>query len=322
MAGRAATDGDADPTAGARSDGAPPDLGTTAAAATPHRGTTAHRAALLDIAATVLPDTDLSGATVSAGEFHDVVLLPGTAVVKVARGAAATHLRRRTDLLTRLDGLGLPFAVPRPLGAVVEGAGRAAVALSWVAGRSAADDGAALPPARLAQLLRGLADVPLHAVADVLDEPHAYAGRSRWPSLMAQAVELLPAAVRRTARRRLDAALALPPVAPGLVHGDLAGANLRLSDDGRVTGILDWDLAQPADPAVDAACLAWFGWDVVDAAVDAETARRARVWSGVFPIEQVAAALDNGESDAVVDRAVRRAADWIVRQDAGPDRPA
>ncbi|QMU78242.1 hypothetical protein GXW83_23610 [Streptacidiphilus sp. PB12-B1b] len=33
-------------------------------------------------------------------------------------------------------------------------------------------------------------------------------------------------------------------------------------------GVLDWDLAQPHDPAVDAAALAWHGWDKVAAAVE------------------------------------------------------
>ncbi|MBC7290698.1 MAG: phosphotransferase [Actinotalea sp.] len=163
--------------------------------------------------------------------------------------------------------------------------------------------------------------MPLDAVADLLDEPHAYAGRSRWPELMADAVRLLPTSVRDAAHRRLDAALALPPVPPSLVHGDLAGANVLLGDDGRVVGVLDWDLAQPADPAVDAACLAWFGWAVVEAAIDPGTARRARVWHRVFPIEQVAAALDNGEDGPAVEAAVRRASAWLVRQE-GAGRPS
>lgn len=270
---------------------------------------------VLRLAAAAAPGLDLGAATVVAGEFHDVVLVPDVAVVKVARGAAARHLRRRAALLRRLGGLGLPFAVPRPVGDVVTVDDRAAVALAWVTGRPAT--AGALAPGDVAALLDALARVPLDAVADLLDEPHAYAGRSRWPELMAEAVGLLPTSVRDVARRRLDAALALPPAAPSLVHGDLAGANVLLDDAGGVVGVLDWDLAQPSDPAVDAACLAWFGWGMVDAAVDDGTARRARVWHGVFPIEQVAAALDNGEEDRVVAEVAHRAARWIARQDAG-----
>lgn len=41
-------------------------------------------------------------------------------------------------------------------------------------------------------------------------------------------------------------------VEPGLVHGDLAGTNLLWRADGTVSRVLDWDLAQAFDPAVDA----------------------------------------------------------------------
>ena len=65
---------------------------------------------------------------------------------------------------------------------------------------------------------------------------------------------------------------------PRLVHGDLGGDNLRWTPDGAVGGVIDWDLAQPFDPAVDAACLAsWYGWDNLSHAVDAETFQPAPI---------------------------------------------
>nr|WP_297427720.1 phosphotransferase [uncultured Actinotalea sp.] len=211
---------------------------------------------VLDLASAAAPGLDLARATVVAGEFHDVVLVPGVTAVKVARGAAAQHLGRRAALLSRLAGLGLPFAVPRPLGEVVT----------------------------------------------------ARAHGRRGPT----------APGRRQGRRPPTAGggPGPPPVPPSLVHGDLAGANVLLGGDGRVVGVLDWDLAQPFDPAVDAACLAWFGWPVVGAAVHPDALRRARVWHGVFPVEQVAAALDNSEDRRTVDGAVRRATAWIARQES------
>ena len=54
-------------------------------------------------------------------------------------------------------------------------------------------------------------------------------------------------------------ARALPPVEPGVVHGDLAGTNVPWRTDGTVYGVLDWDHAQAFDPAVDVGCLSWFG---------------------------------------------------------------
>jgi hypothetical protein len=75
--------------------------------------------------------------------------------------------------------------------------------------------------------------------------------------------------------------------------------------------VLDWDLAQPFDHAVDAACMAWHGWENVRAAVDAETYRRAGVWYLTFGIEQVAAALLAGEPPESLDRRGERAAAWL-----------
>ncbi|KJK56656.1 hypothetical protein [Saccharothrix sp. ST-888] len=89
---------------------------------------------LLAVAASVLPGEDMDGATLARGGSHEVVLLPGRAAVRVARSpTAAAALPRRTELLRRLAGLGLPFTVPVPLSDVTEVAGRTAVALSCAA---------------------------------------------------------------------------------------------------------------------------------------------------------------------------------------------
>ncbi|MFP5334289.1 MAG: phosphotransferase family protein [Actinomycetes bacterium] len=260
----------------------------------------------IELAARVLPGADLSAAVVVQGEFHDVVVMRGEAVVKVARGDAAGHLERRARLHAALADVGLPFEVPQPLTPVRTYGDRAAVALSWV-------DGDPAPPGHgdageLRRLLGALASVDLAPLAGLLDVPFAYAGRERWQQVMVdEVVPRMPEHVRDDAARRVAAALALPPVPPSLVHGDLAGDNV-LWRDGRVVGVLDWDLAQPFDPAVDAACLAWFGWDAVRAAVDEATYDRACTWFGTFPLEHVAAALTAGMPEAVVEARVARAA--------------
>ncbi|GLX00768.1 hypothetical protein [Microtetraspora sp. NBRC 16547] len=73
------------------------------------------------------------------------------------------------------------------------------------------------------------------------------------------------------------------------------------------------DLAQPFDPAVDAACLAWHGWDKVAAAVDRRTLHRAWTWYLTFGLEQVSFALLNGEPDHVVAQRCAAAAAWLDR---------
>nr|WP_255480622.1 aminoglycoside phosphotransferase family protein [Quadrisphaera sp. RL12-1S] len=240
--------------------------------------------------------------------------MPGRAAVKVARGLAAQHLERRTALLHALSGAGLPFGVPRPLSEVVRtGPATAAVALSWVPGDVApAGSGGPARVEQLQRLLRALAEVdvsPAGPVGRHLDVPHAYAGRERWAERMEQVVALLPEDLRADGAARLRAARDLPPVAPGLVHGDLAGHNLRWRADGTLAGVIDWDLAAAWDPAVDVGCLVWFGWDTVDAVCTSlggawpAAAARARTWCATFRLEGVAALLDDdAPADVVAER--------------------
>jgi aminoglycoside phosphotransferase (APT) family kinase protein len=273
---------------------------------------------LLEIAAALLPGTSLDGAKLASGQFHDVVLLPGVAAVRVARREiAAADLPRRTDLLSRLAVMDLPFEVPTPLGPVATVNNRVAVAVSWLEG-TAHPEGSG-EAARLRAVLDALASVDVTTLKDVLDEPHAYAGRSRWAELLAEEViPRLPVHLRPEAQSRIQAALELEEVPASLVHGDLAGENMHWSPDGKLIGVLDWDLAQPFDPAVDAACLAWHGWDAVRSAVNVETFRRARVWAATFGIEQVSSAIVNGEPPEIVDRYVERTARWLEAEAGKP----
>lgn len=232
------------------------------------------------IAAEILGGVSVRDPRVVSGQFHDVVLVPGDAAVRIARHpGAASELARSAALLHRLVDMDLPFEVPRPLGPVREVDGRAVLAVSWVEGspspRGVGD------PVELRGLLAALAAVNLSAVEDLLARPHAYAGGDEWYRLMIEEVlPRLPPRWSSEAHRRIEEAAALPEVSPSLVHGDLAGDNMRWDDAGRLVGVLDWDLASAWDPAVDVACLSWHGWetvhgeppDVVDQYVDSTVA--------------------------------------------------
>lgn len=269
---------------------------------------------LLAVAEELLPGAALDTARLARGQFHDVVLLPEAAAVRVARTeAAAACLPRRTRLLSRLQEHDLPFLVPAPVTGVRRVAGRTAVAVSWVPG-AAAPAGTGDPEA-LRGVLDALATVPVHDLEDVLDVPHAYAGRERWEELLrTEVLGLLPVDVHAEVLRRVDAAGGLPDVPHSLVHGDLAGHNMHW-DRGRLVGVLDWDLASAFDPAVDAACLAWHGWEAVARAVDADTLGRARTWFDTFVVEQVASALAHDAGADELDACVRKATDSL-RADA------
>ena len=257
------------------------------------------------VAEAALPGLRLDDARTDRGGSHDVVLLPGVAVVRVARTPTAeAELVRNVELLRRLSALDLPFAVPEPLSGIVTADGRSGVALSWLDGEPAAR-GEGGDPEQLAALLGALRAIDLRGLDGLLGVPHQYAGGERWSQLLLEeVVPRLPGEWRDEARRRVVAALELDPVEPSLVHGDLAGANVHWAPDGRLLGILDWDLAQPFDPALDAACLAWHGWDRVREAVDEPTLRRAWTWYLTFALEVLAHALVNGETGETLDRRV------------------
>lgn len=266
---------------------------------------------LARLACELLPGADRAELELfSDGRFHEVVLAPGVGAVRVAREAGqADQLRRVAALCRRLDAGQLPFAVPTPLGPVAEHDGRAALATAWIPGEPAPRGSPRVDGARF--LLEALADVDVGGLADVLAPPHAYAGGERWHALLVdEVVPRLPGRLRGEARSRIDAVVAMDPPTPGLVHGDLAGDNVRW-DGQKVIGVLDWDLAAAWDPAVDAACLAWHGWDTVRQVTDRGTYQRAVTWYRVFGLEQVAADLLAETLAETLDQTVTRAAEWL-----------
>ncbi|MEU6343733.1 phosphotransferase [Streptomyces sp. NPDC046977] len=267
---------------------------------------------LLAIVDALLPGAPLDRARLAAdGNIHHVVLLPGIAAVRISkRPSGAEALPRRTELLRAVGAAGLPFAVPEPLTPVTDFDGRAAVAVSWI-------DGTALPegegdPAQIGELLRALRDVPLTAeLRRALSPARPPAPAGGWAGVLAEdVIPRLPARWRDEGRRRLDDALALEPVPDALVHGDLGGSNIHWNPHGTLVGVLDWDLALPFDPAVDAACMAWHGWDTVRDAVDHDTYRRARVWDATFGIEHLIAVLP-GTPLSNVDSYVDHIVPWL-----------
>ncbi|MBW0101629.1 aminoglycoside phosphotransferase family protein [Pseudonocardia sp. KRD291] len=272
----------------------------------------------IGIARTLLPGMSVADAKVIPSGSHDVVLLPGRAAVRIARSKPAVEsLPRRTALLTDLQTVGLPFSTPVPLTPVVSEPGWTAVAVSWIPGSYLPPD--AGDPAALRQVLDALSRVDLAPLADHLDVPHAYAGRERWEELMFnEAVPRLPPELRASGRRRVHEVLALDPEPPRLVHGDLTGENMHWSVDGQLLGVLDWDLASPADPAIDAACLAhWHGWSTIKRAVEETTYTRARTWYGTLSIEQIVKALLDGVTGAALAECVASVARWMVSDGLG-----
>jgi aminoglycoside phosphotransferase (APT) family kinase protein len=215
-------------------------------------------------------------------------------------------MRKRRHLLIRLEEQGLPFAIPGPLSEVIESGGMCAMAMRWIPG-SPHPKGTGNPSV-LAGILGSLRAVDTEELVDLVEPEHAYAGGRDWERLMLDAVAELPEDVRSEARHRIAAAAALPPVKPSFIHGDLGGNNMFWNSQGDLVGVIDWDWASIWDPAIDAACLSWHGWDTMRGAVDAQTYHRAQIWYRTFPIEQLVGARlrPPGHPDIV-----NRAAAWI-----------
>ena len=270
-----------------------------------------------------------AGQVEESGQFHRVLVLPEVAVLRMTRlaeaGAApgtswdpqdspAFHLPRRMRLLEALAERDLPFAVPAPLSEV------------W---QTEAGEGAPLAAAVLQPYLPGQPHPPhegdaavLRGIVEALDSVDvtaedvaaglgtAWAFRGPWTdarieallrlpeALPAEHASALPADWEQAVERIATTARAWfssPAVAPRLVHGDLAGHNMRwrpVPGPGAevtwtLTGVLDWDLAHAGDPARNVADLAiWHGHDLIDAiARDADEADRARVWLGNAALE-------------------------------------
>jgi aminoglycoside phosphotransferase (APT) family kinase protein len=268
---------------------------------------------LLDVVEALVPDAPLGSARLAEhGNMHHVVLLPGLAAVRISRRPdAAAQLPRRVEILRAVAAAGLPFAVPEPLTAVTVFGERAAVAVSWI-------DGESLPegvgdPAAFGLLLEALRGVEVSPELEaVLHEPRQHADGLGWADILTdEVVPRLPKTWRDGVRRRLDTLLALQDVPPRLVHGDLGGSNVHFGADGKLTGVLDWDLAIRSDPAIDAALVAtWHGWDVLRAAADEETYRRARAWNDPVGVEHLHAVF-SGTTLSNVDGFVTAVAAWL-----------
>ncbi|MDO5634002.1 MAG: aminoglycoside phosphotransferase family protein [Micrococcus sp.] len=266
-----------------------------------------------------------------SGQFHRVLILDDVAVLRMTRaaeagaatgtgfapgGSPAEHLPRRMAFLDALAASPLGIAVPAPLSRVwsVHDDGvpvRAAVLQPYLPGQPHPPHEG--DPAVLRAIIEDLdrVDVSDPAIAEHLGEPFAFRGpwtphrvaavarlgevltteeRALLPADWPATVEAITAAVTRWHDD--------PPVRPQLVHGDLAGHNMRWSPrpgaapdevHWELHGILDWDLAHAGDPARNVAYLGvWHGPQRIEAVARNEAeAARAHVWLGAAALDSL-----------------------------------
>ncbi|MGB6456740.1 MAG: aminoglycoside phosphotransferase family protein [Streptosporangiaceae bacterium] len=218
-----------------------------------------------------------STATLTWGQFHDVVLAGDVAYRFPRDEESRRRLPDRVALLTALDRCQLPVTIPDPLdtGHVDRPVGDCYLAVRRLRGEPPAPGPGvaerALPTlvsqfAGMLDELTALGQVPAVRRAVPRAESDHWA---QWCEQVRRVLfPLMSASGRRRAEAELAAVMTVAAVGDALVHGDLGGSNLLLAtrDAGAVvTGVLDWDEASIGNQACDLASLAvTFGWPVAD----------------------------------------------------------
>lgn len=264
----------------------------------------------LQLARRLFPHRSTETARVEeGGQFHRVLLLPPTAVIRMARDApASAQLPRSVALHNALADL-LPVPVPRQLTELVEHQGQAAVGMSYIPG--AAHPPHSGDPKVLRDIVKMLAEVPVEPLRPLLAEPFAF--RGPWTQArIAASYQALPEDLRAPARALWEQLPRLAQVPVGLVHGDLAGHNVHWLH-GRLSGILDWDLAAAWDPALNTAYLClWHGQELIEqVAPDADQAHRARIWLGLMSLERFSDTISRTD-EPKLDKLLRKIAPRIL----------
>uniref|UniRef100_UPI0028BDF9CD phosphotransferase n=1 Tax=Citricoccus sp. TaxID=1978372 RepID=UPI0028BDF9CD len=200
-----------------------------------------------------------AGVIDEGGQFHRVLVLPGVGAVRMTRTReAAAHLSGRMAALQTLSTTAVfPFAVPLPLTEVVgeaDGlpAGMAAVVQRYLPGEAHPPHTGDVPVLR--DLCRTLAGIDTTSLTPHLGPPFAY--RGPWTAEKVAAVQAVPSLLAAShgpglwtdgspegpgdavsVGRWAETVATLtathtawtedPVVPPSLVHGDLAGHNMR-----------------------------------------------------------------------------------------------
>lgn len=167
----------------------------------------------------------------------------------------------------------------------------------------------------LARLLTTLQRVDLGPLRPLLAPPLQFCGGATWYRVQLELViPRLRSDDRDRARRAVDALHDLAAEETDVLsHGDLGGANL-LWNDGRISGVIDWDLASASDRSTDIATLAlWFGDQTMRAVATERDLERARIRQRTFALQQVAFSLLAQRPAQEIDEMVARVEPWMTR---------
>ncbi|MGO2051872.1 MAG: aminoglycoside phosphotransferase family protein [Glutamicibacter sp.] len=247
---------------------------------------------------------------VEEGSAHIVVLLEQQAAVRIARDKfTGDQMRRRQELVDSIPrdiGLSLPWS----MGPVIEAEGLSAVATEFIPGRPCpAGEGAPSELRRLLDLVTSIDPVPLRGL---LGDPLSFCGGADWYRV--QIDEVLPKLdpqVRELARGAVEALADLGVEDRVFSHGDLGGHNV-FWDQGRVVGVLDWDLSSESDRSTDLASMCvWHGWEKLSKICSADQVQRALIRRNTFRLQQVGFLIVSQRPEPEILAATDNASRWL-----------
>lgn len=246
------------------------------------------------------------------GAFHHVAVLGSTAVVRVS--FASDHeqrITRQSRLLHAIGYAGLATRVPKLL-RTFGGENWSAMACTFIDGAHEPDRPWHEVRHHLAGVLEDLRSTQLHAAQ--LPPARTWCGGAVWPELVEQITRESTTIVQATARAVVRDVLSLDGiVGSSLVHGDFGPHNI-LWDAADTAGLIDFDNACAADPAIDVAPLiGFYGAANVGQIVDSDMLARAKTHRASLPL-QIAAAAALGADYALQNHAL---ANFTRRLDEG-----
>ncbi|WP_181148600.1 MULTISPECIES: phosphotransferase [unclassified Arthrobacter] len=247
---------------------------------------------------------------VEEGSAHVVVLLEQQAAIRIARdkftGDQMCRRQELVDMIPRDIGLNLPWS----MGPVIEVDGISAVATEFIPGRPCpAGEGS---PGEIRRLLDLVSSIDLVPLRSLLAEPLSFCGGSDWHRV--QIDEVLPRIepqIRALAGEAVEALAGISAEDRVFSHGDLGGHNV-LWDQGRVSGILDWDLSSGSDRSTDLASMGvWHGWEKLSKICSADQVQRALIRRNTFRLQQVGFLIVSQRPEPEILAAADNASRWL-----------
>jgi Ser/Thr protein kinase RdoA (MazF antagonist) len=224
----------------------------------------------------------------SYGAFHHVAVLASTGVVRVS--FAANHeaqIARQSAVLLAVGRAGLETRIPKLL-RTLTGDTWSAMACTVIEGAHMADRPWREVRHHFAGILDDLHCAPLPTR---LPAARSWCGGNAWPDVVERITADSGSRARKAAQIVVRDVLSLEEgVPPSFVHGDFGPHNI-LCDESGVPGLIDFDNACAADPAIDVAPLiGFYGAATVGEIVDADVLARAKVYRASLPLQVAAAA--------------------------------